>query len=436
MTPRRDANVRLRRLAGFGLLAALLGLAAWQATVHASAWSHFTRGKAALDHDDPAEALRQFDQCLETWTGYAEGHFLAARAARRSADLLSARRHLDEAARLGWDRSSVELEEAMLQARSGDLAPGVHILLRAVQENHPDTPEILPILVPAFLAEFRLLDAAWMTARWVELCPESPQAWAYHADVLERLRQKSDAVDALRRLVKLTPDDRKARLSLARLLIELRQGEGEAAEHLEWLTAADPKNPAVAVQLAACRELQGRTDDARATLDRLLTEHPRDAPALHLRGRLELNHGHAAVAVGFLRRAAEVDPSDRELLYSLFLCLQQVGTPAEVREAEERWKRCDADLKRVGELGKVIATAPDDPDPRREIGEIFLRNGREPDGLRWLDSALQINPNHGPTHRVLAAYYERTGRPDLAARHRAADRPTPQRGDPPAKWEK
>jgi tetratricopeptide (TPR) repeat protein len=423
MTTRSAAAIRLRRLTGIGLIAALLGVAAWQVAVHASAWAHLNRGKAALDRDDPAEALRQFERCLETWTDSPEAHFLAARAARRAADLHAARRHLDEAARLGWARSAVEVEDALLRAKAGDLAGGVHVLLRAVHDNHPDTPEILPVLVPAFLAEFRLLAAASLTARWVEVSPQTPQAWAHHADVLERLGQKENAVASLRRLAELTPDDRQARLNLARLLIELRRDDGEAAGHLEWLAAADPKNPAVAVQLAACRELQGRTDEAATILDRLLADHPRDAAALHRRGRLELNHGRAEVAVGFLRRAAEVDPSDRELLYSLFLGLQRVGTPAEVREAEARWKQCEADLKRVGELGKVIATTPDDPNPRREIGELFLRNGRAPDGLRWLDSALKIDPAHAPTHQVLADHYERTGRPDLAARHRAAQPP-------------
>jgi Flp pilus assembly protein TadD len=246
------------------------------------------------------------------------------------------------------------------------------------------------------------------------------KAWAYHADILERLGRKEQAVSALRQLVKLTPEDKQARLNLARLLIHLRRDEGEAAEHLEWLMSVDPKNPAVLVQLAACREVQGRPDEAISILDRSLVEHPSHAPTLHLRGRFEMNRGRPEVAREFLRRAVASDPSDRELLYSYFLCVQQVGTPAEIRAAEEQWKQCDADLKRVAELGRAIATTPDDPNLRREMGELFLRNHREADGLRWLDSALQIDPKHAPTHRVLADYYAKTGRADLAERHRNA----------------
>jgi Tfp pilus assembly protein PilF len=49
---------------------------------------------------------------------------------------------------------------------------------------------------------------------------------------------------------------------------------------------------------------------------------------------------------------------------------------------------------------------------------ICLGNGQAQEGLRWLSGALQIDPQHGPTHQALADYYEKAGEPDLAARHR------------------
>jgi Tfp pilus assembly protein PilF len=59
---------------------------------------------------------------------------------------------------------------------------------------------------------------------------------------------------------------------------------------------------------------------------------------------------------------------------------------------------------------------------------IALRAGLPKEGLRWLLSALQVGPNHAPTHRALAAYYHETGSPILAARHRAiAQRLGPRR---------
>ena len=71
-------------------------------------------------------------------------------------------------------------------------------------------------------------------------------------------------------------------------------------------------------------------------------------------------------------------------------------------------------------MSRLISAAPRDPEHRREMGELFLRNGRDAEGLRWLESALRQDPDHAPTHATLAAHYEKAGRPDLAAGHRSA----------------
>src|SRR5262249_1463637 len=54
-----------------------------------------------------------------------------------------------------------------------------------------------------------------------------------------------------------------------------------------------------------------------------------------------------------------------------------------------------------------------------EVAMIALRAGLAKEGLRWLQSALQVDPNHIPTHRALVIFYQETGSPILAAHHRA-----------------
>jgi predicted Zn-dependent protease len=103
--------------------------------------------------------------------------------------------------------------------------------------------------------------------------------------------------------------------------------------------------------------------------------------------------------------------------------MQQVGSPEEARAAEQKWKQCESDLKRVAELGRAISAAPRDPALRTEMGELFLKNGREQDGLRWLESALREQPDYPLAHRLLASYYERMGQEDKAGRHRKFGQP-------------
>jgi tetratricopeptide (TPR) repeat protein len=233
------------------------------------------------------------------------------------------------------------------------------------------------------------------------------------------MRKTEAAANALRRVVELAPEDRKARLDLARLILETRQAPDEAARHAEWLVTTDPRDSTALIQLAACREAQSRTDEAIALLDRVIAEFPPNARAYHIRGRLEMARGADSSALPFLRRAAELDRSDPDALYSLFLCLQRAGAPEQAAEAEKNWRRCSDDLRRARELGRLIAASPHDPELRREMGELFLRNGRDAEGLHWLESALAEQPTHAPTHRVLAAYFDRTGQPERAASHRS-----------------
>jgi Tfp pilus assembly protein PilF len=55
---------------------------------------------------------------------------------------------------------------------------------------------------------------------------------------------------------------------------------------------------------------------------------------------------------------------------------------------------------------------------RYEIGTIYLRKQSDSDALHWFSAALQIDPNHRPTHAALADYYQRKGDAETSALHR------------------
>jgi Tfp pilus assembly protein PilF len=44
--------------------------------------------------------------------------------------------------------------------------------------------------------------------------------------------------------------------------------------------------------------------------------------------------------------------------------------------------------------------------------------GQERQALHWLNQALQLDPDHQPTHRALAEYFEKAGDAEEAAAHR------------------
>lgn len=407
---------RFGRLVVVGLC--LTVVCAWLVVSEWRVRSDFERAKTALQSDDPASARPLLDRYLASRPNDAEAHFRAAQAARRCGDPAAAEHQLAEADRLKWQPSDIELERALLLAQSGNLSQSEFLLVAALNDGHPETGQILEVVVPCYMSEFRWVEAAVLAGRWTELKPNSAQAWRARGEIAERLRKRKDAIVAMREAVRLEPQDQPSRLTLARLLMETRQST-EAAGHLQQLANAGAKGVTFTLLLGLCREAEGQTAQARTLLDQAIAKSPSDPKAHYHRGRIELHSGRPDLAAPFLRRAAELDRSDTEILYSLLLCVREVGTADEVREVEARRAQCEADLNRVAEIARLVSRSPRDPDLRREMGELFLRNGRDAEGLRWLESALRQQPDHEPTHRLLADYYERLGRPAETAFHRS-----------------
>lgn len=421
------APARLSRRATIGVLGVVLVAilaAGWVVADQLLAWRALAKGRDALAAGDPAAARDHLTRTLATRPLDPEAHFLSAVAARRTGDRGAAGRHLDEAARFGWNADAVRGERTLLAAANGAPFYAVEPVLRPLAEGTgPDAAEALAVVVPGYIGQYRITEADPLTARWVGLSPTDSRAWAARTDVLERLEHREACRAAFAAWVEAVPDDRRARLGLVRMMLDARRPPAEIAPHLDRLQAATPDDPEVLRFRAAALETEGRTDEAVAVLNRAAARPDAGAAVLTHRARLDLDRGMAADGLPFARRAVTADPSDVEARYTLLRCLQQAGTPAEATEAEARWKQVRDDLTRVRELGRRIATSPADPELRREIGELFLRNGREAEGVRWLESALAIRPDHGPSHRALADYYRRTNRPELAGPHQARGGP-------------
>jgi Tfp pilus assembly protein PilF len=218
-------------------------------------------------------------------------------------------------------------------------------------------------------------------------------------------------------VLELEPERDEARLRLAELLAAEHQ-PAEAVPHFEYLRQKQPKNPALLLGLARCHRLLGDSAEAAKLLDRLLEIAPRDVGALGERGRIYLEMRQPAEAEQWLRKAAELAPYDRDLNYALYLCLQQCGKSRDAEVYRAKLQEIENQLSRLREVTRRIGERPHDPALRHEAGTIFLRSGQAKEGLRWLYSALQEEPQHRPTHRALADYYESIGDKAQAAWHR------------------
>jgi tetratricopeptide (TPR) repeat protein len=400
-----------------GVLLLLIGGSAFLAGNQLWAEYHYRAAQRALTRHDLAQARAHLALCLRVWPNSADVHFLAARAARRAGAYDEAEQHLRAYERLDGVPEALALERALSTVQRGDPGQFDGWLLAAVAHGHPDAVLVLEALAQGYLATYRLPQAEACLTQWLEAEPDNLQARMWRGDVYERRLQWTLARNDYRRAVEADPDNDVARLRLADTLVHLNQ-PAEALGHYEYLRPRLPGTSAVLLGLARCRRDLGDLREARHIFDVVLTVDPHNVGALHDRGRLALQMDLPAEAEEWLLKALRLAPYDREVIYTLYQCLQVRGKTEEARAYKARLEETEAQLSRLAEVTKRIAATPHDADLRCEAGQIFLNTGQEREGLRWLASALHENPNHTATHAALAAYYERQGRPDLAAQHR------------------
>jgi tetratricopeptide (TPR) repeat protein len=398
-----------------------LGAGAWFITRQVQAWNHLDAARDALERGESRLARRYLGRCLRTWPSSGEVHFLAAQAARRCGDLEEAREHLDRAAECGWVKEALDLERALWRVQVRELPAVEGYLLRCLELRHPDSVLIVEILTPAYLQNYQLDSAQRCADLWVDLAPQNPAAWHARGVLAEGKQSRHVAMESFLEAVRLGPTRRDSRQALVRALVRANR-PADARPHLEELLRQDPDDVDAKVTLAECHKGLGQTDEARRLLDQVLLRWPDHAHALHQRGKLELETGDAKQAAAYLRRAVAGAPFDKEVLYTWQRCLERPGVapPEEAAEWKKRLQAVEADLRLLNELTSKIPKEPGNAELRRSAGEVLLRNGQEAEGLRWLRSALAVQPDHAATHQTLAGYYEAKGNVGLAMEHRAA----------------
>jgi predicted Zn-dependent protease len=419
-----------RRLVLLAVLALLIYLGSRQ--VWTRYWvptSHLHDAQHALECRDFQGARRHLAFCLEAWPDDAAIHFLAARAARRAGDLDDAEEQLAHCLRLQEEKPDANpgdtaLEVALLEAQRGNLTDVEEHLRERLREDHPDSLLILEVLTWQLMWTNRLEEARHYLDQWLQRRPHDYDALVRRGWVAEHLMDSPAALRTYGEALEVDPVQDSVRLRMAEILVRKNRAS-EALAHLDRLHQRKAGNPDVAVCRARCQRLLGDSPEATRLLDETLTAHPNHVQALSERGLLALEASQLALAERLLRQAAKRDPSNSQVNTNLCRCLESLGKKEEARQVAETLRKKENEVKRMGQLIRRVMQRPHDPALRYEVGMIFLRNGFIDDGLRWLGTALQEDPQHRDTHRALAEHYENVGDEERAAPHRRFLQRTP-----------
>lgn len=379
---------------------------------------HWKKARAAIAARDFRAAEEHLDACRRQWPDSAEVAFVSARNARQAGDRGAASSFLADARRLNWPPEQVDLESALLAIQGGTDYSAIGRLMDSVRRDHHDSALILEVLAPAALKALDFALAADCLDRWVHIDPNNPRSHFARGDLLERLRAKNDALEEFKTAVALAPDQFDMRARLGRLLLEMKRSE-EAATEYEWLAERRPSDPAIRLGLAQCRYEIGRKDEAGEMLDALLTEQPKNAAALALRGRIDFEANRPAQAERWFRLALDQAPFHIDFMFNLERALYVQEKTAEAEALKKRREAAEADQHDVGKLMLEIRNKPNDPEPRRQLAIRMMRNGLEAAAKRWLEVAIQLDPQYAPSYESMADYYEKVGNQAAAAEFRA-----------------
>jgi tetratricopeptide (TPR) repeat protein len=370
------------------------------------------QAEEAFDFDTARERLQA---CLQLRRKDLTAHFSLARVARRSGDLVTAERELDALEDLHGRGPDEVLEWMMLQAQQGDLADVEPALWSKVKKDHPQGPRMLEALALGYVRAYRMHDARTAAVELLAREPENVIGLVVRGLLLESEGELAQAGKFFQAAVDRQPNYTEAQWRFGRYLVRGYRLQ-EAREHLEQALTHHPSREA-RLDLARCYRLLERYDQAMAVLEGLLSEGPLDGPALAEQGRLYLEMKQPAQAEKCLSRAATLLPPNRQVQYDWAVSLKQQSK----KGADEHFRtsyQLYEDEKELTRAGHLALLAPTDPEPRYQAGVVCLRMKDDNQALHWFYSALQLAPNHRPTHQALAEHFGRIGDRKREAFHR------------------
>jgi tetratricopeptide (TPR) repeat protein len=404
------------RTVGLTLLAAVLLVAAG---MYFYFLFHLRAAREAVARGHNAEAAHHLQACAVIRPHNGEVRLLMARVTRRSGHYEEAERILDDYWADRGDDDALVFERLLLRAARGDVDAAAAPLLARIATGGPQTGAAREALVTGFVYRFRWPEADRLLDEWLAGDPDDTTALLLRGKLQEQRMQFDESLASYRRVVELDPEHDEARLRLATGLLRRFYGE-EALTHLAVLRDRLPDNAEVAYDWAAALGLQGRTNEARAAIDDCLRRFPDHAAALAERGRYADLDGDTGAAVDYYRRATRSDPGNLLFRRQYSQALARAGRTAEAATEEAAVHRLQTDLEQINKLiAGPMQQSPNDPAIPHQIAVIALHAAQPEEALRWLQIALQLDPNHLPTHQTLATYYYTAGNPVLAAKHRA-----------------
>jgi arylsulfatase A-like enzyme/Tfp pilus assembly protein PilF len=245
-------------------------------------------------------------------------------------------------------------------------------------EDDPKRLVGLDTLMEQVLARHREgdLDSALALCRdIVRQRPDMPAAWLQMAILQRKRGDMAAAIDALERLIAITPEDGGNAAILGQYLTDAGRASEAVALLKTYAAAADPGLDVLMAQGVALARL-GRLSDAAAMLERARAADPSNAMARVELGTVRLLAGQDALARAAFEDALKLDPGLAMAHHSLGLLAAKEGRDDEA----------------LGHWRAALDRDPGHADALFRMGSTLARRGRVEEARPYLEKFLALAP--------------------------------------------
>jgi tetratricopeptide (TPR) repeat protein len=202
--------------------------------------------------------------------------------------------------------------------------------------------------------------------------------------------------DAYKKALAADPENADARFDLAH--IALKHSDYAAAEQeYRQLLVANPKDASAHNELGSVLMSTNRPDEARTEFESAISLDPNNFDALYNLASLEADNNNLTRAADLLQRAlAQKDDADaHQLLGSIDAQSGMLAAALEQFEAVQRLR-------------------PHDPEPLRQLAQLYSQMGQLRDAIREQNAAIAMNPSDADDWSNLGVLHARDGDPAAA----------------------
>jgi tetratricopeptide (TPR) repeat protein len=259
--------------------------------------------------------------------------------------------------------------------------------------NSPGAHEIGELV--ALVNQDRLSEAEGKVHALLKRYPDAAMLWKILGVAL--LRQRKDALQALRRTVELMPQDAEAHGNLGAFLHDRGQW-AEALASLQQALALQPLSIQAMVDSANALTALGRAREAVPLYQRALQLEPRHAEAHNNLGNTLRQLGRLDEAASSYHEALRLAPGSVDTLNNLGDVLRDLGA-----------RRDAADV-----YARAVELDPKRADSHGNLGTVLFEMRRVDEAVAILQKAIALAPRYAPAHLSLGLALRQQRRPDEA----------------------